>query len=58
MVEEAHALPPIAYAAYYADLFAEIATLEAANVVDAAEATTTKEEEEEEEDDEDRGDEV
>ena len=38
MVEEARALPPVTCAARRADLFAEIAALEAANAADTAKA--------------------
>jgi hypothetical protein len=42
MVEEACALPPVAHAARRADFFAAIATLEAADAVDAAKADAAK----------------
>jgi ribosomal protein L12E/L44/L45/RPP1/RPP2 len=56
IVKEACALPTVAYATCYTNLFAKIAALEAANVADVAKATkaakaakAAKEEEEEEE---------
>jgi hypothetical protein len=48
MVEEARALPPAARAARRADLFAEIAAIEAANVADEQAAAAAAAEEEEE----------
>jgi hypothetical protein len=56
MVEEAYALPPIAYATHYVDLFVEIATLKAANAADVANVVvaTTKAKAEDKDENEDR----
>jgi hypothetical protein len=54
MVEEARALPPAAHATHYADLFAKIATLEAANAANAADVAAATAKAEAKDEDEDR----